>query len=233
MKKTFRRVYKFLKNRYTPRGAQISFSQSGEDIIISEALKVFNINQPSYIDIGGHHPIFGNNTYLLYKQGCRGVIVEPNTKLQNEYSVKRSRDTFIIAGAGGYDSEQNFYSFERSTRNTFSKEQADEWTAASGQKPQIETLSILSLNTIISKYFLGKAPSLVTIDAEGLDFEILNGFDWSTKPSVLCIETLNHAEYKTGSITRNQNIYNLLRSKGYIVFAETPANTIFIDTIKK
>ena len=64
-----KKVFYFISKRYAPRGAKFTFAASGEDVLIAQAIKHFNIQKPTYIDIGAHHPIFGNNTYLLYLQG--------------------------------------------------------------------------------------------------------------------------------------------------------------------
>lgn len=199
-----KKIFSFIKNRYAPRGAYISFSQSGEDLIIKRIIK-----NPTYIDIGAHHPIFGNNTYLFYGNG--GILVEPNPKLAKIIKQKRPKDKCIVGGISDHDGEENFYSFERDTRSTFSKEQAEDWQKTSGQKPVVNKVPIFSLNTITKDFH----PDLISIDAEGLDFKILSAYNWIKKPKVICVE-------------KGENIQKLLESKGYKLFAQTEANVIFI-----
>src|ERR1700744_4804297 len=55
-----------------------SYAQNGEDIVVARMLDLLGIPKPRYLDIGAHHPSINNNTYLLYKAGGRGVLVEPN-----------------------------------------------------------------------------------------------------------------------------------------------------------
>jgi FkbM family methyltransferase len=225
-----KRLINFLKQRYTPRGARYSFTRGGEDLIISEALEHFGVKQPYYIDVGAHHPIYENNTYLFYKRGSNGIIVEPNTELCALARQKRPRDIILNAGAGRTDTSADFYSFPQSTRNTFSKEQAEEWQKKSGQKFTEISLPIYSLNTIILTHCQGKMPDLISIDAEGYDLEILNGFSWNVRLKVFCIESIMG---KRGGLCfkRNKEIYNLFEKHNYLAYAETSANTIFIDTI--
>ncbi len=218
LKNKFKKILKFFKNRYAPRGARFYYSQSGEDILILSAVKKLNIDKPSYIDIGAHHPIFGNNTYIFYKMGGKGIIVEPNSQICKIIKKKRNRDTCINAGVAKEDSTGEFYSFKRETRNTFSKEQAEKWKNESGQQYTKSSMKLLSLNTLIRVYLDNKAPDIISIDAEGYDFEILNGYDWHSKPLIICFE----------SNIEDQRIPKLLISKNYTEFAKNQSNQIFI-----
>jgi len=210
----------------------VSFACSAEDIIMVRILEKIGIAHTTYIDIGGHHPVFSNNTYLFYRNGGSGIIVEPNKKLCNLYTKKRSRDECICAGAGKFDTEEKFYNFKQNTRSTFSQKQAEEWQNFSGQKPfSIDTIPILSLDTIIGRFYKNIAPDVISIDAEGYDTEILSGFSWSCRPKIFCIETLTSDTEKIFGRTKSKEIYRILGDKKYAVYAETPANTIFIDTL--
>lgn len=213
----------FVKHRYAPRGTVQSFTSTGEDLIILSALQKFGVTRPTYIDIGAHHPIFSNNTYLLYRHGGNGVIFEPNKELCTLAARKRPHDICICAGAGPTDTESTFYNFPQSTRSTFSKEQAEEWQKNSGQKPSISNLPIFSLDTIVAKFLENKTPDVISIDAEGYDMEIMRGFSWNVRPRVFCIESATQD-------IRNR-LQELFEKNKYAEYARTPANTIFIDTL--
>lgn len=222
------RLAKFLKNRYLPRGGKVSFAKDGEDIIIEGVLASMGIQKPTYLDIGAHHPVFANNTYLFYRHGGRGVILEPNKNLCRLIQKQRPRDVCLNAGAGGTDDSLPFYAFSQDTRSTFSKEQALEWERGSGQKPVISEIPLFSLNTILERNF-DSVPDVISIDAEGYDLEILNNFSFNSRPKVFCVETAIPGEGNT--LSRNKDIYDIFKKHGYTTFAETPANTIFIDTV--
>lgn len=220
MKKPFvTRIIPFLKARFAPRGARISFSQYGEDLIMKDMLTKKGMKEFSYIDIGAHNPIFGNNTYLLCKNGGRGVLVEPNGELCALIRKKRGRDICLNAGAGKTDGEADFYSFAQSTRSTFSKEQADEHQKQTGQIPKIEKKKIVSLDLIIRTHFAEKEVSLVSIDAEGLDVEIISGFSFQKRPHLFCVE----------SAEGDSRVDTLMIEKGYKKVAQIFQNAIFVD----
>src|SRR4051812_46243595 len=77
-----------------------SFAQQGEDLALESVFGFLRVAKPSYIDIGAGHPIIGNNTYKFYRQGGRGVLVEPNPKLAELLRQVRPNDTVIEAGIG-------------------------------------------------------------------------------------------------------------------------------------
>jgi FkbM family methyltransferase len=212
-----KKILPFIKARFAPRGARQIFSQYAEDIIMLDILKKKGIHRPSYIDIGAHHPIFGNNTYLFYRAGGDGVLVEPNPEMCRIAEKKRPRDTVVNAGAGARDGEADFYMFSQSTRSTFSKEQAREWEFTSGQKPTVEKKRIISLDSIFRDYCTGGAPDIVSIDAEGLDAEIIGGLSWKARPKIFCIES-------DGALDA------LMKQHGYELKARIFQNSIFADS---
>jgi len=213
----FEKIVPFIKARYAPRGARLSFSASGEDLIMKDVLHKLGIKKNIfYIDIGAHHPVFGNNTYLFYRQGDRGILVEPNAELCRLIKHLRPKDTCLNVGADKEDRKIDFFLFSQSTRSTFSKQQAEEWQKASGQHPIIEKREVLSLDTIIARAG-GMVPDIVSIDAEGKDFDILSGFSWSKKPKLFCVEN------------QNDDIAPLLERRGYKLVVQIFQNVIFVD----
>lgn len=217
------KIFKFLRRRYAPRGAYRSFIHTGEDLLIEKALLSFGKKKFSYIDIGCHHPIFENITYLFYTKGGHGVVVEPNKDLCNIIKKKRNRDICIEGGIGKSNSQGDFYEFKRGTRSTFSKDQAEDWQKSSGQIYKTRSITLFSLDSIMNKYFSEESPDFVSIDTEGYEEKILSGFSWNIRPKVLCIE----------SAGRKESITSILKSKNYGIYAETPANTIFIDILER
>ncbi|HVT85797.1 MAG TPA: FkbM family methyltransferase [Chitinophagaceae bacterium] len=211
-----------------------SYSQSGEDIIISDLFSRLQINKPSYLDIGANDPVALSNTYRLYTRGSHGVCVEPNPVLFKKLLRKRSKDICINTGvAFDEQKEATYYIFPEKFHglNTFSKTDAEFWentgTAEIG-KHKIEekiTMPLISVNEIIEKYLLPH-PNFITIDVEGLDLEIIKTLDFEKyKPEVFCVETLQYAT--NNKETKNRELINFLQGMGYFVYADTYINTIF------
>ena len=87
-------------------------------------------------------------------------------------------------------------------------------------------MPLININDLI-KNNLDKAPTLLSIDVEGLDLEILKSLDFSRyKPTAICIETLSYNELRQEYKTRD--VADFLKEKGYSVYADTRINTIFV-----
>ncbi len=215
-----------------------SYAQQGEDLLIKAALSRVGITNPSYLDIGAYDPLRGNNTYLMYVNGARGVLVEPNPKRVSALRRKRRGDRVIQAGIAPADEPSAQYfvmSLGGGQLNTFKKEEAENMvrTASYGEQKirQVLAVPLISINTLMQKYF-SRGPDVLSLDAEGYDLEILQALDFSRyAPYCLCIETLRYDE--VGELCKVQEIPELLKFHGYEVFADTYVNTIFIRKSQK
>jgi hypothetical protein len=70
-----------LLEKYFNSDRKVSYSQSGEDVIVDFIFQILKIQKPSYLDVGAHHPSYLSNTYLFYQKGCQGVCIEPDPVL--------------------------------------------------------------------------------------------------------------------------------------------------------
>lgn len=206
-----------------------SYSQCGEDLIVAFIFDTLRIGRPSYLDIGANHPRRLNNTYAFYRRGGRGVCVEPDPSLHRLFRLLRPRDICLKVGVGiTEESEADFFVMSNRTLNTFSREEAERY-AGYGTYTIRKTLRIpvVPVNRIISEHF-GCAPDFVSLDVEGLDFAIVESFDFGAwRPKVFCIETLTYAE--DASERKLTEIIDVMTANGYLAYADTYINTIFVD----
>ncbi len=216
--------------------AKYSFSQQGEDLLIRFLTKwILGINNPTYIDIGAHHPFYLSNTFHFYKSGSKGMCIEPDPYLFSEIVKHRPNDISLNIGIGNQNTEADFYILSTKTLNTFSKPDADAMVANPILNQKIEKVIKIPLrkfSTIIDEYFQGNAPDILSIDVEGLDLQILNDIDFNTyRPMVICVESVTYVSDKNKPV-RNDDIYKFLKSKGYTLYADTYINQIFVDAKK-
>lgn len=205
-----------------------SFSQSGEDLIVDFIFSIRGLTKPTFIDIGAHHPYYLSNTALFYNKGCRGINIEPDPELFSEFKQARKRDINLNIGIGVQEGEMDFYLISSSTMNTFSKEEADELVREHRMSiRQIRPISVDTLPGILQKYCGGKFPDFLSLDVEGIDFEILTTIDYQhTYPTVICVETISYST--TGRGKKNIKIIDFLRENDYILYADTNINSIFV-----
>jgi FkbM family methyltransferase len=209
-------------------GAKQSYAQQGEDLVVEQMLGTLGIAKPSYVDIGAQHPSINNNTYLFYKAGGRGLLVEPNPTYAQLLRERRSEDTVLEAGIGVTNAtEADYYVMAGDGQlNTFSKEQADELVKLNGPQALVKVIKrpLFDVNEVFAKHFTARPPDFLSIDVEGLDFDILKTLDFDRfRPKLVCVETcLLDGELHAG-------IMSLMAAKGYAARGGSFVNTVFVD----
>lgn len=206
---------------------KISYSQCGEDLILSFVFSDLRVERPSYIDIGTNHPVELNNTYLFYSKGSKGICIEPDSILYREIIKKRKNDVCINAGIGIDDqTSADFYVMSTRTLNTFSRETAQQYVAYGNLKiEEIVQVPLISLNSIMKKHFI---PDYISLDVEGFEMPILESIDFTLyRPKAFCIETLTYTENKTEE--KIVPIIDFMTKQGYFVYGDTYINSIFVD----
>lgn len=223
-------VGKLLASSFIVKGkVQPSFSQAGEDQVIRYLVNdCLLLSKPTYLDVGTHHPVFGNNTYYFYGRGSRGVCVEPDPRYEQLIRKYRKKDKLITAGVATSGSgEQPFYLFPKGYGgwNTFSKEEATKRREETGIGFEIISKQIISINDIIRENF-DPWPNIISIDVEGLDLAILQSLDFEKyKPEIVCVESITFSY--SNEQEKISEIAAFMQTKGYFVFGDTYVNTIF------
>jgi FkbM family methyltransferase len=221
---------KELREAWRWQDAKHSYSQAGEDLIVDFIAGAMQIDPVTYLDIGAHDPIKFSNTYLFYKRGSQGVLVEPDPTLCDAIKRVRPRDVCVEAGVGKQDSAgAPFYVMTTKTLNTFSKSEAERYQAmGSNQIEKVTSVAIVTVDQILKERFAHDAPVFVSIDVEGLDYDVLTAIDFNNiRPPIVCIETLSYSE--TREEVKDVRIAEFMKDNDYFVFGDTYINTIFVD----
>ena len=200
----------------------ITYSQHGEDLMLCNLFKQLQIDKPSYLDLGAHHPSIISNTKLLYDRGSSGVNVEANPNLIPAFLEQRPRDKTINVGVGLEEGFFDFYMYSDSSgRNTFSLEELNRVQSETTLKLQkCIPLKLVTLNSVVDQYCDGVFPHLLSCDIEGLDFDILHKCDFSkNSPVIICVET---------RINQTHQMSEMLREKGYSPYCRMGENILFV-----
>jgi len=219
-----RKIWTSYDEDHRRRGIEVSFSQSGEDILSLYALRRLGIELPSYIDIGANHPVKFSNTYPFYLLGGCGTNIEPDPEMAALIRRERPRDETLNVGAAKTRGELEFFLMAQSAFNTFSKAEAEEVQRASGiairktvRVPVIDVGALLRDRAF--------CPDFMNVDVEGMDMEILASIDWEkTRPGVVCVESVDYATQQ-----KRPEVTDFMRAKDFRAYADTFLNTIYID----
>jgi FkbM family methyltransferase len=186
-----------------------SYAQAGEDILIEN---YFDPAQPGfYVDVGCNHPIVQSNTLGLYMFGWKGLVVDGNPEVIANFSRVRPRDNAICAVVSDTEHAVEFLIANDSHLSTVSKEFAEgPFGRKSGVKKRVE-VNTVRLQTVLEEAKVPADFELLSIDAEGHDFEVLTSFDIQAfRPRVIIIEMLGFSPSKhkdnpiCGYLERNQ-----------------------------
>ncbi len=82
------------------------------------------------------------------------------------------------------------------TLNTFSEVEAKRYEAMGTQRiEKVLEIPMVTLEEIFAEQFQNQEPTLVSIDIEGLDFDVLSTLDFGKfRPAIICVETLKYSE---------------------------------------
>lgn len=183
-----------------------TYAQFGEDTVL---LKLFgDKNDGRYVDVGAHHPYRYSNTFLLYQKGWHGVNIDPNPHTIRLFNEARPVDENICSGVGRAGT-LTYYRFSDPAVNTFERKEAEKWRGKSFLKFLGTTeVEVRPLSRLVVGPF-----DLLTIDAEGMDLEVLQSYDWKYYPKVVVIEGNESAQF--------------LVQKGYTLYTKCGASCIY------
>ena len=161
-----------------------------------------------YVDVGCHHPICINNTYLLYKQKWSGINIDVSQFSIDLFNYMRPQDlNYNCAISNKNKIVKLFYQKEFSQLSTIKSIQAK--TVFQGNIKE-KDIQAFSLNEILKRdKYKNTKIDFLNIDVEGADLEVLEGLSFDKfKPELICLE-IHDKEVK------KSKIYNFLANKNY------------------
>ena len=202
-----------------------SYSQDQEDLFINDYFK--NIDIGFYLDIGCYHPIKYSNTALLYNRGWSGINIDMNQTSIDLFNILRDKDINICAAISNKNKEivqyiDHLYSPVNTINKNFSQSISKKFQLKPFSERKIFTNTfdeVLKKNKIQIKKI-----DFINIDAEGHDYEVLQGINlFEIKPKMICIEIDNHEKnnyYQKIANHLELHDYKLIKKIGFNAFFE-------------
>ena len=205
-----------------------SFSQEGEDLIISRILNFNKIKSKNifYLDIGAGHPIRYSNTLLFYHQNAKGISVDANYENIYLHKFLRPNDLSFNLLLGNSNEVVEYCKFKQPELNTTSQSKVKELAK--------QNIFPFTREKIIQKKFddflkhelkdsLGKI-NFLNIDIEGGELELIKLIDWNKfRPNIICIEIISN---NFDEIFESE-IYKLILLQEYKLFSKLYNSVIF------
>jgi FkbM family methyltransferase len=210
----------FYKAFISPSKPKSSYSQYSEDLIIQSYFPRGKRNG-RYVDVGCHHPRRGSNSYGLYKKGWSGILIDLEECKVKANQMARRRDQVVLAAVSDKEEWLDIYSDKKYSTNTTIKRQDDQ-----NGKSLIGKIKTQTLTKILEENHFPTHFELLSIDVEGVDFEVLKGLDLKIyQPQIICIENwkaLSGVDAILGSET-----HQYLIKQNYQLIALTGLSTIY------
>lgn len=196
-----------------------SYSQFNEDLLIDLLLSCKK--QGFYLDVGANDPNFNSNTRRFYDKGWSGINIEPGVDAFKNFSVSRTRDINLNVGVGPVKGALTFYQVVGdSTLSSFDAQIAKKMAARFGLTVEEVQVDVLRLVDVFEHHVQNNSVDFMSVDAEGLDLQILQGNDWNRfRPALIMVEIDN--QYR--------EIVEYMNSCNYKLVFNNYHNGIFID----
>ena len=199
------------------------FGQTAEDAILQIYLPE---RKGFYLDIGAGRPIKGSNTFSLYLRGWTGICIDPIAVNSRLHKAFRSKDEILNILVGSEESSIDFWEFEPYEYSTADPAVAEKVKQYSGirllnySKKAVRPLS--NIAPALSPF----DPSLLSVDVEGFDLEVLKSNDWERfRPRVICVEEWE----ATMDESLNSAVGDFLMLNNYKRKAWTGLSSIFVE----
>lgn len=209
------------------------YSQAGEDSIIAFIVGAlgYREDEVTYLDLGANHAKYLSNTYFFYQRGASGVLVEANPELIPELKLLRTRDMILNKCVSSADGETvDFYVMSNDGLSTMSSS-----SVAHSQKVNdeltlrdVKQIGTVTVKSILKDYF-AQPPMLLNVDIEGGEMDVLQALDYDRfRPLIIVVETI---PYENGLTIgeKNEEVVSFLTQRGYVEYAFTGINSIFVD----
>jgi FkbM family methyltransferase len=168
------------------------YSQNNEEQII---LNYFSGKKGTFLDIGANDGVTLSNVRALAELGWKGILVEPSLKsynkcLENYKDFKKVKVENCAIGikterAKFYESGEHLGNGDYALLSSLNFEETKRWTKETFTETEVNVLTWNDFKIMrkVRKF------DFITIDAEGLDLEILKQINLKqTKTQMVCVE---------------------------------------------
>lgn len=204
--------------------AKKSFSQEGEDIVLNRLLD--ETPNGFYVEVGAHHPFRFSNTYFFYRRGWAGICIDPDPNVKRLFNKYRPRDIALELGVACEPGVLKYFQFNEPALNTFDPAVAKERNGLRHYKVIAEKdVPTDSLANILDRYLpVNQNITFFSVDAEGLDLEVLKSNNWlKYRPQFIVAECLTADLFNL----KVDPVVAYISALGYELFAVTGYSILF------
>ncbi|SRR6266568_1435354 len=185
-----------------------------------------------FVEVGANDPHHGSQTWFLEQRGWRGILVEPLSRFYETLKTARpgSRVVQVACGAPGHPVTANLFVGENSEHSSLRPNLVDGDTRYVRKEP----VRIRTLDEVLAETG-NPGIDFVSIDVEGLQLEVLKGFDLRRHhPALLFVEDhLLNWQTHLYLTRRGYRLVKRTQLNNWYVPAEVPFTmTSFVERLK-
>ncbi|MDQ0084910.1 FkbM family methyltransferase [Variovorax boronicumulans] len=163
-----------------------SYAQNFEDVMLWRALK--HVSAGVYVDIGAQHPVVDSVSKAFYEHGWRGVHIEPVPYYAELLRQDRPDEVVLQLALSDTAGILELNVIEDTGLSTGVKAYADAHQVKHGFAYKTVPTPMLPMKTALAS-LAGHSVHWLKIDVEGLEEEVLRGWDSKTlRPWIIVIE---------------------------------------------
>lgn len=175
-----------------------------------------NSEEGYFVDVGANHPKIFSQTWHLEQKGWRGILIEPIPELCEDLIKNRPRSVIVQAACGAPEQrgQVKFYVADGFTRSTLEKNAL----SLNVSFTHTDLVDLKTLDDILEEF---NPPNIdfVSIDVEGLQLNVLRGFNLQKyRPTLLLVEDHLH----------NLKTHHYLRQCNYYLAKRTSRNSWYV-----
>jgi FkbM family methyltransferase len=168
-----------------------------------------------FVDVGANAPKDGSQSYAFEQQGWDGVLVEPQPDLAERLRRERRAKVFAVACSTPANAGKTLTLYLAGIQSSL----APDFYAAGMQRAGTVAVPVMTLDQLLTEAGAPAPLDFVSIDVEGHDIEVLDGFDLARwRPRLLLIE----------DVVQNLRLHRYLTGRGYRWFRRTGINSWYV-----
>jgi FkbM family methyltransferase len=207
--------------------AFVSYSQNFEDVMLMRALS--GVQRGYYIDVGAAEPFADSVTAAFYKQGWRGINVEPMNEPFMRLAEARPEDVNLQVALEEEQGVARYYSIDGGNGISTGDAIFGEKYKKSNWNIELVPVVVSTLKDICEKYVGDRPIHFLKIDVEGKERAVLLGGDFDVyRPWIVVIE----ATQPNTQVPSHQEWENLIESYNYSFVYFDGLNRFYVSNEK-
>jgi FkbM family methyltransferase len=138
-----------------------------------------------FVEVGANHPQIGSQTWHFERAGWHGILVEPQQDLANDLRRERKAHVFAVACSSPENAGRSLPFYVAGWMSALDRDRM-----APGAEPEsVAQVPAKTLDAILIEAAAPAPIDFLSIDVEGHEIEVLEGFDFPRwRPRLILIE---------------------------------------------